>query len=148
VEQGRAIDIRLELYALDPAVVAGDQPAGERFAIAEGVWLRLLDTQPYGKRGGPHVLSLGLDFAAALPPAAVAEALWEFLRPRRGGRGVVTARLMRRREEQRVEQPGGAPVTGSHELWFAIPLRSSRGARRQIDAFFAEVIAEARLLPS
>jgi hypothetical protein len=85
-------------------------------------------------------MALALELAAALPPEGAAEALWAFLRPRRGGRGVVTARLVRRREERRVEEPGGTPVLERHELWFAIPLRSNRGARRQIDAFFTEVL--------
>jgi hypothetical protein len=131
VEQGAtaemAMDIQLVLYALDPAVVT-TTPVGDRIAIADGVWLRLLGSDLSAGRSGPHVLSLALELGAGAAPADVAEALWAYLRPRRGGRGVVTARLVRRREVER------------HELWFAIPLRSSRAARRQIDAFFDEVL--------
>jgi hypothetical protein len=143
VEQGAPaetmMDIQLVLYVLDPAVVTAT-PVGERTAIADGVWLRLLGSERTAGRTGPHEMALALELAAALPPEGAAEALWAFLRPRRGGRGVVTARLVRRREERRVEEPGGTPVLERHELWFAIPLRSNRGARRQIDAFFTEVL--------
>jgi hypothetical protein len=144
VEQGaiaeRAMDIQLVLYALDPTVVTAT-PVGERIAIADGVWLRLVGSDLSAGRSGPHVLSLALELDGDAAPAGVAEALWAYLRPRRGGRGVVTARLVRRREERRVEVPGGSPpVLERHELWFAIPLRSSRSARRQIGAFFAEVL--------
>ena len=135
----RATDIQLVLYVLDPAVVT-TTPVGDRMAIADGVWLRLLGSDLSAGRSGPHVVSLALELEGDAPPAGVAEALWAYLRPRRGGRGVVTARLVRRREERRVERPGGTPVVERHELWFAIPLRSNRGARRQIDAFLAEVL--------
>jgi hypothetical protein len=143
VEQGEhgetAMDIQLVLYVLDPAVVAS-APAGERIPIADDVWLRLVGSDLSAGRSGPHVLSLALELGAEVTPTGVADALWEFLRPRRGGRGVVTARLMRRREDRHVEEPSGTPVVERHELWFAIPLRSNRGARRQIDAFFDEVL--------
>jgi hypothetical protein len=143
VEQGAPaetmMDIQLVLYVLDPAMVTAT-PVGERTAIADGVWLRLLGSERSAGRTGPHEMALALELAAALPPEGAAGALWAFLRPRRGGRGVVTARLVRRREERRVEEPGGTPVLERHELWFAIPLRSNRGARRQIDAFFTEVL--------
>lgn len=143
MEQGAtartAIDIQLVLYVLDPAVIAST-PVGERFAIAEGVWLRLVGSDRSAGRTGPHVVSLALELTGEPAPTSVAEALWAFLRPRRGGRGVVTARLVRRREERRTEEPAGTPVVERHELWFAIPLRSNRGARRQIDAFFDEVL--------
>jgi hypothetical protein len=121
------MDIQLVLYVLDPAVVT-TTPIGDRIAIAGGFWLRVLGSDLSAGRSGPYVLSLALELGAEAAPAAVAEALWAFLRPRRGGRGIVTARLVRRREVER------------HELWFAIPLRSDRAARRQIDAFFAEVL--------
>ena len=143
MEQGataeRAMDIQLVLYALDPTVVTAT-PVGDRMAIADGVWLRLLGSDFSAGRNGPHVLSLALELAGDASPAGVAQALWAYLRARRGGRGVVTARLVRRRDERRDELPGGPPVVERHELWFAIPLRSNRGARRQIDAFFAEVL--------
>ena len=58
-------------------------------------------------------------------------------------KSVVTARLVRRSEERRDERPDGTPVFQRHELWFAIPLRSTRRARRQIDSFFAEVLPAA-----
>lgn len=142
MEQGTraeaAIDIQLVLYVLDPAVIATTLD-GERFAIAEDVWLRLHGTERSAGRNGPFVQTLALEFAAELPAIAIGEALWNFLRPRRGGRGVVTARMVRRRED-RMEEPGGTPVVERHELWFAIPLRSNRGARRQIDAFLEEVL--------
>jgi hypothetical protein len=142
VEQGAhvetAMDIQLVLYVLDPSAVV-TTPAGERIPIADGVWLRLLGSERSAGRNGPHVLALALELEL-VAPAGVAEALWAFLRPRRGGRGVVTARLVRRREEWRAGEPGGTPALERHELWFAIPLRSSRGARRQIEAFFAEVL--------
>jgi hypothetical protein len=140
VAGGTAMDIRLELYVLDPAVVVGGASAADRFAIGEQIWLRPLGTSQYARNGGPYVMSFSIDFARDMAAVTIAEALWEFLRPRRGGRGVVTARVMRRREVRRVEEPGGTPVIDRHELWFAIPLRSNRGARRQIDAFFAEVL--------
>lgn len=146
MEQGTrveaAIDIQLVLYVLDAAVIA-TALAGERFGIADGVWLRLLGTERSVGRSGPFVLALAVEFAVDLPGPAIAEALWNFLRPRRGGRGVVTARIVRRREERRTEEPDGTPVVERHELWFAIPLRSNRGARRQIDAFFEEVLQPA-----
>jgi hypothetical protein len=135
----RAMDIQLVLYVLDPAQVT-ITPVGDRFAIAPGVWLRLVGSDLSAGPTGPHVLSLALELDGEAAPAGVAEALWAYLRPRRGGRGVVTARLVRRREERRDEVPGGEPAVERHELWFAIPLRSSRSARRQIDAFFAEVL--------
>jgi hypothetical protein len=143
VEQGataeRGMDIQLVVYVLDPAVVT-TTPVGERIAIAEGVWLRLVGSDLSAGRSGPHVLSLALELDRSATPAGVAEALWAYLRPRRGGRGVVTARLVQRREERGVEVAGGTPPVERHELWFAIPMRSTRGARRQIDAFFAEVL--------
>ena len=143
MEQGataeRAMDIQLVVYALDPGVVT-TTPVGDRFSIADGVWLRLLGSDLSAGRSGPHVVSLAVELDGDAAPAGVAEALWAYLRPRRGGRGVVTARLVRRREEHRVVLPGGTPEVERHELWFAIPLRSNRGARRQIDAFFAEVL--------
>ena len=143
MEQGataeRAMDIQLVLYVLDPAVVT-TTPVGDRIAIADGVWLRLVGSDLSAGRSGPHVLSLALELEGDTAPEPVAEALWAYLRPRHGGRGVVTARLVRRREEPRVERPGGTPAVERHELWFAIPLRSTRAARRQIDAFFAEVL--------
>jgi len=143
VEQGAtaesAMDIQLVLYALDPAAVT-TAPVGERIAIGDGAWLRLLGSDLSAGRSGPHVLSLALELAGDAAPATVAEALWAYLRPRRGGRGVVTARLVRRREERRDALPGEAPEVERHELWFAIPVRSSRDARRQIDAFLAEVL--------
>jgi len=134
------MDIQLELYVLDPTLIVPVARADERIPIADQVSLRLLGSRLYAREAGPYVMSFALDFTGELAPAGVAEALWEFLRPRRGGRGVVTARMVRRREERRVEEPGGTPVIDRHELWFAIPLRSNRGARRQIDAFFAEVL--------
>jgi hypothetical protein len=136
---GTGIDIELVLYVLDPAVIVS-APVGDRFAIAEGVWLRLIGSDRSAGRTGPHVVSLALELTGEHAPAGVAEALWAFLRPRRGGRGVVTARLVRRREERRTAEPAGTPVLERHELWFAIPLRSNRGARRRIDAFFDEVL--------
>jgi hypothetical protein len=143
VEQGAiaegAMDIQLVLYALDPAAVT-TTPIGDRIAIADGVWLRLVGSDLSAGRSGPHVLSLALEIDGEPVPAGVAEALWAYLRPRRGGRGVVTARLVRRREERRDQRPDGTPAVDRHELWFAIPLRSTRAARRQIDAFFAEVL--------
>jgi len=146
VEQGataeRAMDIQLVLYVLDPAVVT-TTPVGDRIAIADGVWLRLVGSDLSAGRSGPHVLSLALELDGEAPPGGVAEALWAYLRPRRGGRGVVTARLVRRSEERRDERPDGTPVFQRHELWFAIPLRSTRRARRQIDSFFAEVLPAA-----
>jgi len=132
-----AVDIQLELYVLDPSLIVGDEPGP--FSIGDRIWLRLLDTRRYGRNSGPHVLSLGLELGPDPSPRIVAEALWDFLRPRRGGRGIVTARMVRRREERRIEATGTS-VVDRHELWFAIPLRSSRGARRQIDAFFDEVL--------
>ena len=136
---GRTMDIQLVLYVLDPAVVT-TTPVGERTAIADGVWLRLVGSDLSAGRSGPHVVSLALELDGDAATAVVAEALWAYLRPRRGGRGVVTARLVRRREDRRVQRPDGTPVVERHELWFAIPLGSSRGARHQIDAFFAEVL--------
>jgi len=142
VEQGiraEAIDIQLVLYALDPAVVA-TVPVGDRIGIAGGTWLRLLGSDRSAGRNGPHVLSLALELDGGTAHGGVAEALWAFLKARRGGRGVVTARLVWRREERGADGPSGAPLAERHELWFAIPLRSSRDARRQIDAFFAEAL--------
>jgi hypothetical protein len=134
-----ALDIELVLYVLDPAAV-GDTPIGDRIAIADGAWLRLVGSDRSAGRSGPHVLSLALELDAGAALDSLAEALWVFLRARRGGRGVVAARLVRRREERRAETPEGTPAVERHELWFAIPLRSNRAARRQIDAFFAEVL--------
>src|SRR5215472_8507401 len=143
VDQGgrveTAVDIQLVLYVLDPAVVASTA-AGERMPIADGVWLRLIGSDLSAGRGGPHVLTLALELDGEVAPELVAEAVWIFLRPRLGGRGVVTSRLVRRREARHVEEPDGTPVVERHELWFAIPLRSNRGARRQIDTFFNEVL--------
>jgi hypothetical protein len=134
-----ALDIELVLYVLDPAAV-GDTPIGDRIAIAGGVWLRLVGSDRSAGRSGPHVLTLALELDAGAALDSIAEALWVFLRARRGGRGVVTARLVRRREVRGAETAHGTPAVERHELWFAIPLRSNRAARRQIGAFFAEVL--------
>lgn len=143
MEQGAqvvtGIDIQLVLYALDLAAVT-DAPVGERIAIADGAWLRLLGSDLSLGPNGPLVVSLALELDGDPTPPNVAEALWAFLRPRRGGRGVVTARLVRRREEGGAGEPGERSGVERHELWFAIPLRPDRAARRQIDAFFAEVL--------
>ena len=136
-------DIRLEVYVLDPALLVpgGAAVPDVQVPIADRVGLRLLDVRRYRAGGGPHVMSFALDFAREMTPAALAAALWDFLRARRGGRGVVTARVMRRREERGLDEASGQPVVERHELWMAIPLRSSKNARRRIGAFFEEVLA-------
>jgi hypothetical protein len=128
---GTAIDIQLVLYVLDPTVIVVT-PSVERIPLSDDVALRPLGSDRSAGPSGPAVLTLAVDFPDALPVASVAEPLWAYLRSRRGGRGVVTARLVRHRE--------GRGERERHELWFAIPLRSGRAARRQIDAFFEEVL--------
>jgi len=137
-----APDIRVELYVLDPEQITGSPEPGRstEIRIDGDVQLRLLASERYARAGSPHIMSFALDFARGIAPSAVAEALWRFLKANKGGRGVVTARVMRRRERQGVDEPTGRPVTERHELWVAIPLRSNREARRRIDAFFAEVL--------
>jgi hypothetical protein len=135
VEQGAdaatAIDIQLVLHVLDPTAIVVT-PSVERIPLADDVWLRPLGTDRSGGPGAPLVLALALEFAPELPAESVAEPLWAYLRSRRGGRGVVAARLVLRRP--------AAPPAERRELWFAIPLRSNRDGRRRVDAFLTEAL--------
>lgn len=143
--QARATtDIRLEVYVLDPSLLLGSEAAAEGAAIplADDVKLRLLGTERYTGSDGPHVMSFAVDFPDGAAPPTLAEALWRYVRARRGGRGIVTAKVMRRRE-RRAGNGAEAQVLERHELWSAIPLRSDRQARRRLTEFFEEVLAPA-----
>lgn len=142
-EPGTASDIRLQLYVLDPSLLADGEvlATGAEVRLDERVTLRLLDAERYAAHGGPHVMSFAVEPAGGAPPGALAESVWRFLRRRRGGRGIVTARLAHRRWERPPQPPAGAEAGERHELWVAIPLGLDRRARRRIADFFAEVLA-------
>lgn len=126
--------IDVELCLIDPEVVLGAGPGRERIRLSESASLRLLGTRPYPGPIGPRVVTFALDLSGMPMPATVAGAVWEFLGPRLGGRGIVSAQIGRHR-------PGAGPDVERHELWYSIPIGSRGAARERLDAFFAEALA-------
>ena len=141
-DAGAPAHIRLQVYVLDPSLLADGEAmaTGTAIRLDERVTLRLLDAERYAVHGGPHVMSFAVEPAAGAPPGALAESLCRFLRRRRGGRGIVTARVVHRRWERPPQPPAGDAAGERHELWVAIPLGLDRRARRRIADFFAEAL--------